>query len=48
MVILDLAVEQSKILIEMLNPHIIRENQVVFLIAKTCLFTEALDVIKNK
>lgn len=45
MVILDLAVEQSKALIEMLKLHIFREDNVVFPIANKYLSTEALDVL---
>ncbi len=43
MVILDLAVEQSKALIEMLKLHIFREDHVVFPIANDYLSTEVLD-----
>lgn len=43
MVILDLAVEQSKALIEMLKLHIFREDHVVFPMANTYLSTEVLD-----
>ncbi len=45
MVILDLAVEQSKALIEMLKLHIFREDNVVFPIANKYLSTEVLDVL---
>jgi hemerythrin-like domain-containing protein len=47
MVILDLAVEQSKALIEMLKLHIFREDNVVFPIANTYLSQEILDAIKK-
>jgi len=48
MVILDLAVEQSKALIEMLKIHIFREDHVIFPIANNYLSVEALDImIKN-
>jgi len=45
MVILDLAVEQSKALIEMLKLHIFREDNVVFPIANKYLSTEVLDAL---
>ncbi len=45
MVILDLAVEQSKALIEMLKLHIFREDNVVFPIANKYLSTAVLDVL---
>lgn len=48
MVILDLAVEQSKALIEMLKLHIFREDNVVFPIANNYLSTEVLDAMNNK
>jgi len=48
MVILDLAVEQSKSLIEILKLHIFREDNVVFPIANTYLSTEALDALNEK
>jgi hemerythrin-like domain-containing protein len=43
LVILDLAIEQSKALIEMLKLHIFREDHVVFPIANDYLSTEILD-----
>jgi len=46
MVILDLAVEQTKALIEMLKLHIFREDNVVFPIANDYLTVEALDAMK--
>jgi len=46
MVILDLAVEQTKALIEMLKLHIFREDNVVFPIANNYLTVEALDGMK--
>jgi len=46
MVILDLAVEQTKSLIEMLKLHIFREDNVVFPIANNYLAVEALDAMK--
>jgi len=45
LVILDLAVEQSKALIEMLKLHIFREDNVVFPIANKYLSTAVLDVL---
>jgi len=45
MVILDLAVEQSKALIEMLKLHIFREDNVVFPIANNYLSTKVLDAM---
>jgi hemerythrin-like domain-containing protein len=45
MVILDLAVEQSKALIEMLKLHIFREDNVVFPIANKYLSTKVLDAL---
>jgi hemerythrin-like domain-containing protein len=48
MVILDLAVEQSKALIEMLKLHIFREDNVVFPIANKYLSTEVLDVMNKQ
>lgn len=48
MVILDLAVEQSKALIEMLKLHIFREDNVVFPIANKYLSTEVLDAMKKQ
>ncbi|NOY48289.1 hypothetical protein MNBD_BACTEROID02-920 [hydrothermal vent metagenome] len=47
MVILDLAVEQSKSLIEMLKLHIFREDNVVFPIANTYLSQEVMDTLKK-
>ena len=47
LVILDLAIEQSKALIEMLKLHIFREDNVVFPIANSYLSTEVLDAMKN-
>jgi hemerythrin-like domain-containing protein len=47
MVILDLAVEQSKALIEMLKLHIFREDNVVFPIANNYLSTVVLDTMKK-
>jgi hemerythrin-like domain-containing protein len=47
MVILDLAVEQSKALIEMLKLHIFREDNVVFPIANTYLSQEVMDTMKK-
>ncbi|MCK5442691.1 MAG: hemerythrin domain-containing protein [Maribacter sp.] len=47
MVVLDLAVEQSKALIEMLKLHIFREDNVVFPMANNYLTAEVLDVMKN-
>lgn len=47
MVILDLAVEQSKALIEMLKIHIFREDNVVFPIANNYLSLEVLDAMKK-
>ncbi len=46
MVILDLAVEQTKVLIEMLKLHIFREDNVVFPIANNYLSKEILDGMK--
>jgi len=46
LVILDLAIEQSKALIEMLKLHIFREDHVVFPIANNYLSTEVLDAMK--
>jgi len=46
MVILDLAVEQTKSLIEMLKLHIFREDNVVFPIANDYLTVDALDAMK--
>lgn len=46
LVILDLAVEQSKALIEMLKLHIFREDHVVFPMANNYLSTEVLDAMK--
>ena len=43
MVILDLAVEQSKSLIEMLKIHIFREDNVIFPMAQNYLSKEVLD-----
>ena len=45
MVILDLAVEQSKALVEMLKLHIFREDHVVFPMAQNYLSTEALNAM---
>ena len=47
MVILDLAVEQSKALIEMLKLHIFREDNVVFPIANKYLPKRVLDAMNN-
>lgn len=47
MVILDLAVEQSKSLIEMLKLHIFREDNVVFPIANKYLAVEVLDAMSS-
>ncbi|RLD27744.1 MAG: hypothetical protein DRI75_08790 [Bacteroidetes bacterium] len=47
MVILDLAVEQTKALIEMLKLHIFREDNVVFPIANNYLSNEVMDVMKD-
>ncbi|MCH7524960.1 MAG: hypothetical protein IIC74_08125 [Bacteroidetes bacterium] len=47
MVILDLAVEQSKSLIETLKLHIFREDHVVFPIANKYLSAEVLDAMKK-
>jgi hemerythrin-like domain-containing protein len=47
MVILDLAVEQSKSLIEMLKLHIFREDNVVFPIANKYLSTKVLDAYQK-
>jgi hemerythrin-like domain-containing protein len=47
MVILDLAVEQSKALIEMLKLHIFREDNVVFPIANNYLSTVILNTMKK-
>ncbi|MCF6349452.1 MAG: hemerythrin domain-containing protein [Flavobacteriaceae bacterium] len=46
MVILDLAIEQSKALIEMLKLHIFREDHVVFPMANNYLSKEVLDAMK--
>lgn len=46
MVILDLAVQQSKALIEMLKIHIFREDNVVFPMANNYLTKETLDAMK--
>lgn len=46
MVILDLAVEQTKALIEMLKLHIFREDNVVFPMANNYITVEALDAMK--
>ncbi len=46
MVILDLAVEQTKALIEMLKLHIFREDNVVFPIANNYLSAEVMDAMK--
>ncbi|MCF6347333.1 MAG: hemerythrin domain-containing protein [Flavobacteriaceae bacterium] len=48
MVILDLAIEQSKALIEILKLHIFREDNVVFPMANNYLSTKALDAMKVK
>ncbi|MFK5889803.1 MAG: hemerythrin domain-containing protein [Flavobacteriaceae bacterium] len=48
MVILDLAVEQSKALIEMLKLHIFREDNVVFPIANKYLSKEVFNALDNK
>lgn len=45
LVILDLAVEQSKALIEMLKLHIFREDHVVFPMVNKYLSTEVLDAL---
>lgn len=45
LVILDLAVEQSKALVEMLKLHIFREDTIVFPIANKYLSTEVLDAL---
>ncbi len=45
MVILDLAVEQSKALIEMLKLHIFREDHVVFPMANNYLSADVLDAV---
>jgi hemerythrin-like domain-containing protein len=47
-VILDLAVEQSKALIEMLKLHIFREDNVVFPMANKYLSTEVLDEMSKQ
>jgi len=47
LVILDLAVEQSKALIEMLKLHIFREDNVVFPMANNYLLKEILDSMKK-
>jgi len=47
LVILDLAVEQSKALIEMLKLHIFREDHVVFPIANNYLTAKVLDDMKK-
>jgi hemerythrin-like domain-containing protein len=46
MVILDLAVEQTKALIEMLKLHIFREDNVVFPMANKYLSNEIMDAMK--
>ncbi len=46
MVILDLAVEQTKALIEMLKLHIFREDNVVFPIANNYLAAEEMNAMK--
>ncbi len=46
LVILDLAIEQSKALVEMLKLHIFREDHVIFPIANNYLSTEVLDAMK--
>lgn len=46
LVILDLAIEQSKVLIEMLKLHIFREDNVVFPMANKYLATEVLDAMQ--
>ncbi len=46
MVILDLAVEQTKALIEMLKLHIFREDNVVFPIANNYLAAEVMNTMK--
>jgi hemerythrin-like domain-containing protein len=48
MVILDLAVEQSKALIEMLKLHIFREDKVVFPLANNYLSKDVLDAMHKK
>lgn len=48
LVILDLAVEQSKSLIEMLKLHIFREDNVVFPIANKYLSTAVLNVLNKE
>lgn len=48
MVILDLAVEQSKALIETLKIHIFREDHVVFPLAQKYLSTIELDTMQKK
>ena len=47
LVILDLAVEQAKALIEMLKLHIFREDNVIFPIANNYLATGVLDAINE-
>ena len=47
LVILDLAVEQSKALVEMLKLHIFREDNVVFPIANKYLSVKALDTLSK-
>lgn len=47
LVILDLAVEQSKALIEMLKLHIFREDNVIFPLVNNYLSTEVLDAMKK-
>lgn len=47
LVILDLAVEQSKVLIEILKLHIFREDHVVFPIANNYLSIDVLDAMKK-
>ena len=46
LVILDLAVEQTKLLIETLKLHIFREDHVIFPMANNYLSKETLDVMK--
>lgn len=48
MVILDLAVEQSKALVESLKIHIFREDNVVFPLANNHLSSAELDTIQKK
>lgn len=47
MVILDLAVEQSKALVEILKIHIFREDNVVFPMANNYLSVEVLDAMQK-